>query len=139
MDHFDFYEQNLAAAQNAEGTLEEQADIYAESWEAASKKVKAALEGIYSTLVDDKSFIDVLNTVEKIITYFDNLIDTVGGLSGVLTTLGAILTKVFSNQLAQSISNMAYSIKMMFPSQQAKAQAEKSATIKEFSGIIESA
>ena len=30
----------------------------------------------------------------------DNLIDTVGGLSGVLTTLGAILTKVFSNQLA---------------------------------------
>lgn len=139
MDNFDFYQKNLAAAQNSKGTLQEQADIYAESWEAASKKVKAALEGIYSTLVDDKSFIDVLNTVEKIITYFDNLIDTVGGLSGVLTTLGAILTKVFSNQLAQSISNMAYSIKMMFPSQQAKAQAEKSATIKEFAGIMASA
>lgn len=138
MDHFDFYEQNLAAAQNSEGTLQEQADIYAESWEAASKKVKAALEGIYSTLIDDKSFIDVLNTVEKIITYFDNLIDTVGGLSGVLTTLGAILTRVFSNQLAQSISNMSYSIKMMFPSQQAKAQVEKSATIKEFADIMAS-
>lgn len=138
MDNFDFYQKNLNAAQNSTGTLQKQADIYAESWEAASKKVKAALEGIYSTLVDDKSFIDVLNTVEKIITYFDNLIDTVGGLSGVLTTLGAILTKVFSNQLAQSISNMAYSIKMMFPSQQAKAQAEKSATIKEFADIMAS-
>lgn len=138
MDNFDFYQKNLNAAQNSNGSLQEQADIYAESWEAASKKVRAALESIYSTLIDDKSFIDILNIIEKIITYFDNLIDTVGGLSGVLTALGAILTKVFSNQLAQSISNMAYSIKMMFPSQQAKAQTEKSATIKEFADIMAS-
>ena len=139
MDNWDYFGENLAIAQNAEGELDKQADIYAESWQAASNRVRAALEGIYSTLIDDEAFISVLNTIEKIVTYFDNLIDTVGGLSGVLTTLGAILTKVFSNQLAQSISNMAYSIKMMSPKEQAKAQTEKSNTIKEFAGIMASA
>ena len=138
MDNWDYFGENLEVARNSEGELDKQAEIYAESWQAASNRVRAALEGIYGTLIDDESFIDVLNTIEKIITYFDNLIDTVGGLSGVLTTLGAILTRVFSNQLAQSISNMAYSIKMMSPKQQAKAQTEKSNTIKEFAGIMAS-
>jgi hypothetical protein len=32
-----------------------------------------------------------------ILEYVDNLIDSLGGLGGVLTTIGAILTKVFSN------------------------------------------
>jgi hypothetical protein len=58
--------------------------------------VRAALEGVYSTLINDEAFIAVLNSIEKVITFFDNLIDTVGGLSGVLTTLGAILTRIFS-------------------------------------------
>jgi hypothetical protein len=97
MDNWDYFGENLEVARNSEGELDRQAEIYAESWQAASNRVKAALEGIYGTLIDDESFIDVLNTIEKIITYFDNLIDTVGGLSGVLTTLGAILTRVFSN------------------------------------------
>ena len=43
MDSWDFMEENLDTAYNAEGTLNEQAEIYAESWEAASKRVKASL------------------------------------------------------------------------------------------------
>ena len=136
MDNWDYFGENLEVARNSEGELDKQAEIYAESWQAASNRVRAALEGIYGTLVDDESFIDVLNTIEKIITYFDNLIDTVGGLSGVLTTLGVILTKVFSNQLAQSISNIAYNIKMLKPGAQEAVQQEKANTLKEFAGIM---
>jgi hypothetical protein len=47
MDNWDFMKKNLNTAANAEGELQRQADIYAESWEAASKRVKAALETIY--------------------------------------------------------------------------------------------
>jgi hypothetical protein len=35
MNNWDYFQQNLGVAKNASGTLDEQAEIYAESWEAA--------------------------------------------------------------------------------------------------------
>jgi hypothetical protein len=40
----DSFMANLSTARSAEGTLQQQADIYAESWEAASDRVRAAAE-----------------------------------------------------------------------------------------------
>ena len=53
MDNWDKFEMNLEVAEGAEGALQEQADIYAESWEAASTRVRAAAEEIYSALLND--------------------------------------------------------------------------------------
>lgn len=136
MDNWDVFGKNLSVAENSAGELDKQQKIYEESWRAASDRVKASLEGIYDSLVDDEAFIDILNIIEKIITYFDNLIDTVGGLSGVLTTLGAILTRVFSAQIAKSISNMAYSLKMMTPAGQKAVQDQKSKFMSESVQIL---
>ena len=61
MENFDFYKQNQQVAANAEGTVQAQADIYAKSWEAAQKRVKAASEALYSDLIDDKFFISLNN------------------------------------------------------------------------------
>ena len=47
MESCDDVEKNLQTAQDSEGTLQNQADIYAESWEAAQKRVKAAAQSIY--------------------------------------------------------------------------------------------
>lgn len=113
MDNFDFYEQNLSSAQNSAGSLQAQADIYAESWEAAQKRVKAASQAIYQDLLNDEAFIDILNNIEKILTGVDKLIDSVGGLRGVLASIGAIATKAFHKQMAQSLTDAAYSMKMM--------------------------
>lgn len=136
MNNYDFYKENVERAKNADGSLQEQADIYAESWEAARNRVRTAWEGIYANLVDDKAFIKALNIIEKLLTYFDNLIDTVGGLGGVLTTLGAILTKVFSNQIAQSISNIAYNLKMMTPQGQQQVRTEKQNFIRNAAEVL---
>jgi hypothetical protein len=38
---------NLNTAYGSTGALQEQADIYAESWEASRDRVRASLEGIY--------------------------------------------------------------------------------------------
>ena len=114
LDNFDFYEQNLSSAQNADGTLQAQADIYAESWEAASNRVDASLESIYNKLLNDEFFIDVLNSIADIIEGVDNLIDRFGGLRGTLTLVGALLTKVFSNQIADTIQNIGYNTKNLF-------------------------
>lgn len=131
MDNFDFYEQNLQSAKNAEGSLQEQADIYAESWQAASDRIKAAIQGIYKDLLNDKAFIHVLNTIEKILTYVDNLIDGLGGLGGVLTTIGALLTRAFSSQIAQSMTGIVNGIKMMTAAGREQAQWQKAQFMKD--------
>ena len=110
LDNFDFYEQNLSSAQNADGTLQAQADIYAESWEAASDRVDASLESIYNKLLNDEFFIDVLNSIADIIEGVDNLIDRFGGLKGTLTIIGVLFTKVFSKQISETMQDVGYNI-----------------------------
>ena len=126
----DSFKANLATAQNADGTLQEQADIYAEGWEAAQKRVTAAAEEMYTKLLNDEFFIDVLNAVEKIISFVDNLIDRLGGLKGVLFSIGTIVTKIFSDKVAQGMTNAAYNIQMMTKGGRAKITAEKNEFIK---------
>ena len=104
---------NLATSAGSAGSLQQQADIYAESWEAAQNRVTTALEEIYSALINDEAFIDLLNGVEKFINFIDNIIDRLGGLKGALAAIGVIVTKVFSQQLSQGLSTMAYNMKMM--------------------------
>ena len=113
MDNWGYFQQNLGVANTSEGALQKQADIYAESWEAASDRVTAAAEEIYQSLINDEFFIDLLNDVEKVLKFIDRLIDNLGGLEGVLTAIGAVVTRVFSNQLAQGLSNMAYNVQML--------------------------
>ena len=110
MDNWDFFKENLETANNATGALQKQADIYAESWEAASKNVQTSMEQVYSTVLNDEFFIDLLNGTALAIEGVDGLINSVGGLQGVLLALGAITTKVFRNQIASSLTNLQYNL-----------------------------
>ena len=135
MDNWDFMKQNLATSNASSGALQKQADIYAESWEAAADRVTAAAENIYKALINDEFFIDLLNGVEKVITFVDHLIDNLGGLKGVLTAIGAIVTKVFANQISQGLTNITYNLKMMT---EKGRQAEKDARKKFIDDAVES-
>lgn len=112
MDNYDFYQENLENAKNATGALNEQSEIYAESWEASSKRVKASLESIYSSSINDDFFIDLNNFFAGFFDIIDNTIDSLGGLKGVLLLLGTIVTQVFQKQIAASLSHLAYNLKM---------------------------
>lgn len=138
MDHFDFYEQNLAAAQNSEGTLQKQADIYAESWEAAQKRVRAALEDIFGKIIDDKFFIELTNTIAKTVDGVSKLIDALGGVKGLLLAIGALATKAFSQQLSQGLTNLAYTIKMSTKAGRESVAQERQSQINNLSGITAS-
>ena len=127
----DSFMANLATANNSSGALNKQADIYAESWEAASDRVTAAAEAIYKSLINDEFFIDLLNNVEKLLGFINNLIEGLGGLKGVLFTLGTVITKVFSQQLSQGLTNLAYNLKMSTESGRKQVQQEKSDFIKD--------
>ena len=106
MDNWSFFQENLELANESTGALQEQADIYAESWEAARDKVTAALEDIYQDLLKDDVFIGILEFFAGLLENIDNVIESVGGLNGVLTILAAVLMKVYQNSIATSLSSM---------------------------------
>lgn len=99
MDNFDFYQKNVSTAQNATGELEKQNEIYAESWEAASKRVKAAAESIYGSILDDKFFIKLTDSLGSILEYLNNVIKAMGGVPGLLSTISALVLKFNTNKI----------------------------------------
>lgn len=110
MDNWDFMKENLETAKNATGELQNQADIFAESWEAARKNVKASAEGIYDSLVKDEFWIGLTNSFADALKSVELFTDSIGGLKGVLA-LGAIaMNKLVGPKIAQSIRDVAYNI-----------------------------
>ena len=114
MDNWDFFQSNLGVARGAEGTLQEQADIYAESWEAAQKRVQASLEDVYNTLLDDKFFINLTEGFGNFVNQIKNVINALGGVKGVVSLLSTMLISVFSKDLSASLSRTADNIKSLF-------------------------
>lgn len=112
MDNWDFFQENLDVAKGSEGTLQEQADIYAESWEAAEKRVSASLETIYQELIDDKFFIKLGNIFADLVEGVDTLISAIGGLEGVLPLIGILILKIFGKDLSNSIDKFIYNIQI---------------------------
>lgn len=111
MNNYDFYKENVERAKNSEGSLQEQADIYAESWEAAKDRVKASAEAIYKSLINDQFFIEFNNGISTLLEGVNGFIKGMGGVKGLLLSLGAIVTRVFSKQIAESFSNLIFNIK----------------------------
>lgn len=111
MDNFDFYEKNLESARNADGSLDKQADIYAESWEAASKRVRAAAEDIYDSLLKDDFFIKLTDGFAGFLNIIGDTIDGIGGMKGAIALLGVVITRVFAQDVSAALSRFAYNIK----------------------------
>ena len=103
---------NLNTSYNASGTLTEQADIYAESWEAAQKRVTAAAEEIYNELLNDKFFIELNNGFAGFLNVISDTIGALGGLPGVLSVASTIMFKMFGKDMAKTIDDWAYNVRL---------------------------
>lgn len=125
MDNWDKFQENLITANSAEGTLQEQADIYAESWEAAKKRVQASMESIYQSIIDDKFFINLNNTLASTLKFVNNLIKSFGGLPGIISAAGVLLTRFFGPQMANSIRDIALNLQMSTKSGREKVVNQK--------------
>lgn len=110
MDNWDFMQENLETVANATGTLDKQAEIYAESWEAAKKRVQAAAESIYQDLLKDDFFIWLTNGFGSIIGFIDKIIDSLGGLSGVLPGIALLVNKIFGDKIIAGAQTLAHNL-----------------------------
>lgn len=113
MDNFDYYKENLERAQSADGSLQKQADIYAESWEAAGKRIKAAMETIYSSLLSDEFFIDLTDGVGSFLEILNSVIKSLGGVKGLLLGITSIVLTKMQPQITKGLSNIKYNIDQM--------------------------
>lgn len=107
MENKDYFKELVGIAKNSKGTLQEQADIFAESWEASKKRVQASLEEIYKQLVNDKFFIGLNDTLSDTLNITSKLIDSLGGLPGVLSVISSLMLKSFGSDIVNNMQRMA--------------------------------
>jgi hypothetical protein len=72
--------------------------------------VRAAAEGIFQDLIDDKFFINLLNGAEKLLSMLDLFMDSIGGLPGVLSLVSSLMLKIFNSQVTQSVRDIGYGL-----------------------------
>lgn len=135
MDNFDYYKENLARAQSADGSLQEQADIYAESWEAAGKRLRASLESVFTDIISDDFFIDLTNALTKIVNTIDWLINNLGGLKGLLATISTLVFKLMGNQIANKLRDVGDSLSMITASGREKVNNKKKEALNAAMGV----
>jgi hypothetical protein len=100
MNNWSDFQNNLKTAYASEGTLQKQANIYAESWEAARDRVTAASEDIYDSLINEDFFINLDNIFTPILSGIANVIDAAGGMQGVFSISAALMSKAFGNKMS---------------------------------------
>ena len=121
MSNWDFMEENLETVKNSEGVLQDQADTYAESWAASSKRVKASLESIYSQLLDDDFFIDVNNGFSSLLDSVGAFIDGLGGVKTIVLYIGSLLLNSFAGKIQPALQNLGHTFRVVFSTAQQQA------------------
>ena len=122
MDNWDFFQENLESSYGAEGSLQEQADIYAESWEAARDRVRVSAEDIYDSLINPDFYIGVDDVLSPILSTTADIIDGLGGMSGVLATTALLMNKAFGDKIAQGMGDIASNLGIIGQREKDRAQ-----------------
>lgn len=115
MENKDYFKELVGVAENSEGTLQLQADIYAKSWEGARKRVQAAAEGIYDSLIDEEFFKDVDNVVTVVLNGINATIKGLGGVKGVISNISALILGIYKKDITSGLNNFGTMIQSMTP------------------------
>ena len=122
MDNWDFFQENLASAYGSEGSLQEQANIYAESWEAARDRVSAAAEDIYDSVINPDLFISADNVLTPFLSGIADVADAIGGLNGILATASLLINNIYGNRIAESMRSMVQNVRVLAGLEQNRAR-----------------
>lgn len=123
MDNWDFFKENLATAQGSEGELDRQAQVYAESWQAARDRVKAAAEDIYDSVINPDLFIGLDDVFTPLLSGVADVIDAMGGLKGMLPAIVLFMNQAFGDKIAQSLRDMADQVSFLTNREQIRTRS----------------
>ena len=120
-DNWDKYQSTLAVSQGAEGTLDEQQDIFEDRFTSAKKRLEAAKEELYNDFFDVDVMTPMVEEVGELVGSFEKLVSSVGGGTKALAAFGAMASKVFTKQINKEIMT-SMSNRAIMQSNQANAQ-----------------
>lgn len=123
MENYDKISANETLAKGSNGTLQTQADTYAESWEAARDRVTAAAQEIYSQLLNDKFFIQLLNGFEGFLGVLSNVIDGLGGVKGILLLISSIFMQQYAKEMPVFLDKMITNVRILTGEEEKRRQA----------------
>ena len=115
MENKDYFKELVGVAENSTGSLETQAEIYADSWEGARKRVQAAAEGIYDSLIDENFFKTVDDVTATTLNGINAIITGLGGIKGVVSSLGALVFNIYRKEISTSLNSFGNMIYNMTP------------------------
>ena len=105
-DNWDKYVKAKSISESAEGTLNEQQDIYADRLTSAKKTLEATKESIYNDLLNTDAIIPAIKAMTTFADGIDKIVKSLGGGTTAILAFGAVLTKVFSKQIGNEIGRI---------------------------------
>lgn len=127
-DNWDMYQESLTTSMESAGTLSRQHIKYLNSIEAHQEKVRTSAEGLYDTIFDSEQIKGVYDTLSGIITLVDGLVKGLGGMPGILATIGMLVT-TFGKQSIQNLITQHQSNKLQKELYKSQIEAGKAAII----------
>lgn len=106
MNNMEMYNQQLEVATDSAGTLDKQQAIYMDSMAAKLNQLTAASEGFISTLFNPEDWKPGIEMATDFVQLLTDMVDSIGGLTPLLTGLSAVLARVFSNNISAGITNI---------------------------------
>lgn len=125
MENKDYFKELVGVAENSTGSLKTQAEIYANSWEGARKRVQAATEGIYDNLIDENFFKNIDNATAVVLNGINAIITGLGGVKGVASSLGTVILNVYKKDIGRTFDNFGTMLQNMTSKGQAKIEARR--------------
>ena len=106
MDNWSSFQKNVQIAETSTGSLNEQANIYAEGWEAARDRVRAAAEGIYDALINEDVFIKLDDIFTHLLNGINGVVKGMGGMVPILGTIGGIVATKIGKETPAYLNNL---------------------------------
>ena len=105
MNRSDLYAEYKDASLTANGEMDKMQEVYADSLEGRLNKLQATAEGIFNDLFNSSDFYGMIDALTAALDLMNQFVDAIGGGTTALTGLGAVATRVFSNNIASGLSN----------------------------------
>jgi hypothetical protein len=105
-DNWDQYSKMLNVSLESQGALNEKNDRYLESIAAHMNSYKTAVQGLQDTVANEDAIKGFYDTLKGIVKFFDNFIQSIGGVEVAALALGSALAGAFSGEIATGITKL---------------------------------
>ena len=116
---------NIQRTAEAEGTLNQQNQIYLESTKAHLDQLRVSAERLYNDLIDSEGVNNLVDLFSNLVSGVSNYVEAIGGSKSAITQLGAVLLNTFGKNLSQDMIRFISNLKLIKTnSEQIAAQAQ---------------